>query len=439
MTVFMTLMLSSFLSVAFDWPVELQGQLTEAQCQSLSNHNKRLDVPVDGVSSAETFSLFYFTTKAFNPSLPTLLFIDGGPGQGPGTFANTLRFSDVPFMNVVYFHPRAYGCSTLPASNEYDQYIGTPFILKDIEWIRKDLGLQQWDLVWGTSYGSQVAVQYVKKTQGAVTEKVILEAWYLPEVDTGDPASLIFSKGLSNFLEIATTWPQYQTPEVQEVVTALSDQLGESFTGDFFTKSGVAFDQEQYSLFASQLQRLGYVGAMQLGLPLAGVSAYGPMFRLLELLNDGQSLDVGEAPILDVANEFPMDSRRSFFVTVIMETNGREAATLFEQVGSVWHPDLVPGANLLTTPDLSTLDTQFYVIQGDRDLATPLEAVESYLSRWPKIPENIEFFKLPFYGHSRHFSGKCYTAMFQEWLKEAPELSTGSLTSSRCLVDLGSE
>jgi len=114
----------------------------------------------------------------------TVLFIPGGPGRfTPGPFAE-VTFADFLIdngYNVVFYHTRGAGFSQIPASNRYDNFLKSSYVLKDIEAIRQDLIRQnilrkdgKWDAVIGYSYGTVVAQQYAGTYKNYVERLVLM-------------------------------------------------------------------------------------------------------------------------------------------------------------------------------------------------------------------------------------------------------------------------
>src|SRR5262245_38126320 len=135
----------------------------------MQNHTieKLIPVPLDPKRPLDReFTLYYFVrVPDTGRATKNVLFCTGGPGliipgpiPGP-TFVNFLRDNG---YNVVFFHPRGAGFSQIPASNRYDQYLKTSYVVADIEAIRQDfLGKDgKWDAIIGWSYGTVVAQQY---------------------------------------------------------------------------------------------------------------------------------------------------------------------------------------------------------------------------------------------------------------------------------------
>lgn len=142
-------------------------------------YGRRIQVPAfydqPKLGSVEIYA---YTLKAFNPDLPSYIFIDGGPGQ------NTHGIKDVTngTFNEIRFDQRGLGCS---APNSFSLYINPQFYstdntVKDIEAIRQAYGIQKW-AVYGVSYGTVPATQYgslyPEHTQSVVLEGIVGRAY----------------------------------------------------------------------------------------------------------------------------------------------------------------------------------------------------------------------------------------------------------------------
>ena len=135
-----------------------------------------------GVHADGQFGLYYFTTYPFDKSKPTILYCAGGPGiiVRFDPKKNYLDFlaDRMPSSgyNVVYFHLRGSGISQIPPSNLYDRFLRTSYAVEDIELIREDLGINSWDAVVGSSYGTVLAQQYAKRYggEGKVNKLVLI-------------------------------------------------------------------------------------------------------------------------------------------------------------------------------------------------------------------------------------------------------------------------
>jgi pimeloyl-ACP methyl ester carboxylesterase len=107
-----------------------------------------------------TQDLFYYLTRPYDSNQKTVLFIDGGPG-GIQAIRGQQLF-DPPGVNVVHFHTRAAGCSAFPLSGRATRGIGFVSSAFDIESIRRDLGIESFDLIYGGSAGADDARVYAR-------------------------------------------------------------------------------------------------------------------------------------------------------------------------------------------------------------------------------------------------------------------------------------
>ncbi len=132
---------------------------------------RRLFVPVDYKQpEREKTSIYYWLHKPFNESLPTAVFISGGPGD---TSHNTSF--DVPGWNIVFFDQRGNTCSRPENFNNYlsPSFYSSENTARDIEEIRRDLKIAQIS-VYGVSYGT-VPAQIYAHFFPAATRSLVLE------------------------------------------------------------------------------------------------------------------------------------------------------------------------------------------------------------------------------------------------------------------------
>ncbi len=149
---------------------------------------RRIQVPKD-YSNPEgaKFEIYAWTTRPFNPDWPTLVIVDGGPGQ------NTHRSWDkdvVDFFstgwNEIHFDQRGLGCSAPATFAEYKdaKSFSTEHIIKDMEMIRQAFGVEQWS-VYGISYGTvpgtRYAHTYPERTRALVLEGVAYDGDHIHE------------------------------------------------------------------------------------------------------------------------------------------------------------------------------------------------------------------------------------------------------------------
>lgn len=135
-------------------------------------------VPIDYKNPAlGKTHLYYWTSVAFNPEKPTILFINGGPG---GSSHHEEFKAPLDEFNLVYFDQRGVNCSK-PATQELYlslSFYSSEIIAQDMEEIRKSLGVSQLT-VYGHSYGTVPATIYAslypQNTRAVVLEGIVFE------------------------------------------------------------------------------------------------------------------------------------------------------------------------------------------------------------------------------------------------------------------------
>lgn len=102
-----------------------------------------------------------------NPNGKPVVFLHGGPGGGIEPFYR--RFFDPAKYRIVLFDQRGSGKSTPNACLKNNT---TWDLVRDIEKLRKHLGIDRW-MVFGGSWGSTLALAYAETHPGSVTEMVL--------------------------------------------------------------------------------------------------------------------------------------------------------------------------------------------------------------------------------------------------------------------------
>ncbi len=130
-----------------------------------------------------------------NPDGKPAVVLHGGPGSGRST--RMRRLFDPVAYRVTLFDQRGCGRST-PHASEPDADLSTnttPHLLADIERLREHLGVDRW-LVFGGSWGSELALVYAERQPDRVTELVL---WGVPTSGRAD-FDWLFRGGLGRFL-----------------------------------------------------------------------------------------------------------------------------------------------------------------------------------------------------------------------------------------------
>lgn len=107
-----------------------------------------------------------------NPDGKPVVFLHGGPGGGSAHWHR--RFFDPEKYRIVLFDQRGCGRSLPHASDPAAdlRYNTTAHLIADIELLRKNLGVEKWQ-VFGGSWGSALALAYAQAHPEAVTELVL--------------------------------------------------------------------------------------------------------------------------------------------------------------------------------------------------------------------------------------------------------------------------
>lgn len=125
--------------------------------------------------SKGSLDIYVYSTQEFDPSLPTYIYVNGGPGQN--THGYRRDFLKERF-NELSFDQRGLGCSAPETWEEYrdsDLY-STENTIKDMELIRQAYKIEKWTL-YGVSYGTVPATMYGSRYP-EVTRSVVLEGIY---------------------------------------------------------------------------------------------------------------------------------------------------------------------------------------------------------------------------------------------------------------------
>ena len=98
-----------------------------------------------------------------NPEGLPCVFVHGGPGGG--CTERVRRFFDPARCRIVLFDQRGCGRSKPNASVDLDGSLrgnNTPKLVSDIELLREHLGIKQWGIVCGGSWGATLSLRYAE-------------------------------------------------------------------------------------------------------------------------------------------------------------------------------------------------------------------------------------------------------------------------------------
>lgn len=202
------------------WSELERGYISEEECASIAPVSGYVEIPLnhDDAAKSETFKLFYFMNEDLDSRQPTVLFVDGGPGNVLGNSQRLAAVQDQ--VNIVYFHIRGAGCSQIPAENTHDRFLRTRFVVDDIEVLRKKLGLEKFAALVGESYGTKVAHLYAQKypaSVGVLIQEAISTGWE----DRNEYDEQV--RAWENFEKVVSSRSEFQGIAAEDLVLARND------------------------------------------------------------------------------------------------------------------------------------------------------------------------------------------------------------------------
>ncbi len=158
-----------------------------------------------------------YVEESGNPVGKPVVFLHGGPGGG--TNPRQRRLFDPEKYRIVVFDQRGCGKSTPHASVEHNT---TWDLVADIERIRKELVVDQWQ-VFGGSWGSTLALAYAEAHPGRVSELALRGIFLLRPFEL----AWFYQEGASNIFP--DVWESYLAPipvaERGDLMTAYHQRL----------------------------------------------------------------------------------------------------------------------------------------------------------------------------------------------------------------------
>lgn len=119
-----------------------------------------------------------YVEESGNPQGLPVLVLHGGPGSGCKP-SHRQRFNPTKWR-IVCFDQRGCGRSTAPAEGPLHANT-TPHLVADCERIRDALGVAQWACVYGTSWGSTLALTYIQAYPQVTRGLVVGGIWLADE------------------------------------------------------------------------------------------------------------------------------------------------------------------------------------------------------------------------------------------------------------------
>lgn len=128
----------------------------------------------------QAIRIYYRLLENYNPGLPTLLVINGGPGGDHNIIGYFKKYAK--FANVLSFDHRGVGCTSFlgPLSSGYfKQTYSMEKAAKDIDAVRKDLlGENGKWFVFGVSYGTMLGQQYLTDFPNSIHSIILDSAFH---------------------------------------------------------------------------------------------------------------------------------------------------------------------------------------------------------------------------------------------------------------------
>lgn len=197
-------------------------------------------VPVDYENSkrGKTRIWAFFKSGPFKPELPTVIFLDGGPGGNSHTWPQLLTG-----YNELHFDQRGIGCSHPESLDLYrdPNFYSNINNVRDMDEIRKFLQIEKF-AVYGASYGTALATMYAslypKHTQSVVVDGVVF---------SNDDADVIGFYLRKMFRELPVSTQEAMQSYFNE------PQLGVSL---YMLAKVLMYDVDAFDRMASKLQQI---------------------------------------------------------------------------------------------------------------------------------------------------------------------------------------
>jgi pimeloyl-ACP methyl ester carboxylesterase len=412
------------------------ANLTSAQCEKLFPIGRWIERPISSFhpeSTSKTFKIYSFMARPFDPNKPSVLVIDGGPGDARGTENLNSDSNLFPSANVIFFHLRSSGCSAFPSETP-DEFISEPEAAADVDAIRQAYGIQSWQAILGLSHGTNVARQYAHYFPMHVNQLVLASLYPVP-----------VRNSVANKMAPASAEPsaaeQADTQRLMKILTKRRNGGHSAIT---------QLNEAQFASFATQLQQYFETFSLYDNFLLVGAwNHFRPQFAefyssqhlsLPDYLNsntfratvhlaysgDDESSDVALALL---AHEFGFLQLDENQLQGIRKVTDGFALQLFPFLSKNYVDDFMkssvmswrtylamqkndrnePGVNYCTPVDL-------LVLHGTLDSATSLSLAEEYLGDKTCASGNNLALIEKDGGHLGFFSERCLTDFVDKWI-----------------------
>lgn len=146
-------------------------------CKSIAAYEdgKWVDVPLYYGNQDQTTAIyFWFLGKKFNPALPTIAFINGGPGHTSHNYDSVFDQIQKMGFNILFFDQRGYVCSRFINKSLAEKHSSyhTTYSANDLEHIRKTLKIEKL-IVYAQSFGTPIGLRYASQYPKSLSSLVV--------------------------------------------------------------------------------------------------------------------------------------------------------------------------------------------------------------------------------------------------------------------------
>lgn len=382
-------------------------------CKASFPYRKIIKRPVVVDGSNQSFDLFAYTARPFDPRKPSIVTVDGGPG-GIGNFKESLEMARAfnPF-NVVFFHYRGAGCSDFRnPSAAWEALLNSEGVIEDIEAIRAAYGIKNWRGIFGASYGTNIARRYAHAfpdRSGIVILEGLDDAYTEKPLTDEQEVERLISVVRNRIQSSKVLGEQSRTVDIQGFLTSLrnffggvppSQILGHAAAWDVF-KNLYEKAFAQHGLSVPKYYSLPTFVALVV-LAYAGESEKADM-PILELLDQIGYVRLDPAMREKVTFEMSKFDRKMF---PFKNSNNEEI--LAEGSLLNWRVFLhMPAHDEKLPQDSLCSATPMIILNGSQDMATPIENVQRFIRNQSCVRGPVASLTVGGGGHSSVPKIKC--------------------------------
>jgi pimeloyl-ACP methyl ester carboxylesterase len=359
------------------------AEIPAAVCNRIFPYHKIIDQKLSSNVEVGSFRLFSFTATEFDPTKPSILFIQGGPGGMWGPREALESSKQFPDANIIFFHYRGGGCSDFINKNpDLDKYISSSGTVSDMEAIRIAYGIKIWKSVVGFSYGTDIARRYAHRFPNRI-ESLVLEGLSSSEQLSSDQVLARILKTVSDRYKVSAELQSViSSEEFKRFVTTLKNYLsqvspsqnfGLAALWEFYEKALIKSYSANGELVPKYFNRSTFLSVTLLMYSGETDSSDLAILMLLYNFNYGQIS-------AEKAASFAKSLRK--LDRYLLPYLYQDYLSILDESGLVsWRVNLTMTENDKSERDDSLCSSvRTIVINGTQDLATPIENVEKFLN-----------------------------------------------------------